>query len=87
MPDGDPSARAYAPQISPGWIAPDGKSFWLVWADCAGIREYSSEKESIDAELAKITDPQKRTQADLEILRRYIPGFSMHAQRVELKLV
>jgi hypothetical protein len=29
----DPHARAYQPQISPKWIAPDGRSFWLVWTD------------------------------------------------------
>ena len=33
MPLGDPHARAYQPQISPKWIAPDGKSFWLVFTD------------------------------------------------------
>jgi hypothetical protein len=32
-PAGDPSARAYQPQIAPKWIAGDGKSFWLVWTD------------------------------------------------------
>ncbi|MCL5997835.1 MAG: DUF4185 domain-containing protein [Chloroflexi bacterium] len=33
MPAGDRNARAYQPQISPRWIAADGKSFWLVWTD------------------------------------------------------
>ncbi|NLS79200.1 MAG: DUF4185 domain-containing protein [Chloroflexi bacterium] len=33
MPAGDPAARAYQPQISPKWIAPDGRSFWLVHTD------------------------------------------------------
>jgi hypothetical protein len=32
-PAGDHAARAYQPQIAPKWIAPDGKSFWLVWTD------------------------------------------------------
>jgi hypothetical protein len=32
-PDNDPDARAYQPQISPRWIAADGKTFWLVWTD------------------------------------------------------
>ena len=32
-PGGDANARAYQPQIAPGWIAEDGKSFWLVWTD------------------------------------------------------
>jgi len=29
----DQQARAYQPQISPKWIAKDGKSFWLVFTD------------------------------------------------------
>jgi hypothetical protein len=32
-PANDGYARAFAPQIAPKWIAPDGKSFWLVWSD------------------------------------------------------
>jgi hypothetical protein len=33
MPAGDAAARAYQPQIIPGWIAEDGLSFWLAWTD------------------------------------------------------
>ncbi len=33
LPENDPCCRAFAPQIPPKWIAPDGKSFWLVWTD------------------------------------------------------
>ena len=33
LPDGDVAARAYQPQFAPRWIAPDGRSFWLVWTD------------------------------------------------------
>jgi hypothetical protein len=33
MPVGERVARAYQPQICPKGIAPDGKSFWLVWTD------------------------------------------------------
>lgn len=32
-PIGDASARCYQPQISPRWIAGDGRSFWMVWTD------------------------------------------------------
>jgi hypothetical protein len=32
-PANDTGARAYQPQIAPQWIAPDGKSFQLVWTD------------------------------------------------------
>ena len=32
-PAGDQLALAYQPQISPKWIAEDGKSFWMAWTD------------------------------------------------------
>ena len=32
-PAGDQLATAYQPQISPKWIAEDGKSFWMAWTD------------------------------------------------------
>lgn len=32
-PLGDPRAQAYQPQISPRWIAGDGRSFWLAFSD------------------------------------------------------
>jgi hypothetical protein len=38
-PAGDPHARAYQPQIAPMWIAPDGRSFWLVWTDFQFVDE------------------------------------------------
>jgi hypothetical protein len=28
---GDPGGQCYQPQIMPGWIGADGKSFWLAW--------------------------------------------------------
>ncbi|MDB6028758.1 MAG: beta-lactamase [Verrucomicrobiales bacterium] len=40
MPAKDPKARAYQPQISPKWISPDGRSFYLVWTD------YQEDKKS-----------------------------------------
>ena len=33
MPEQDPDARAYQPQIAPRWISADGLSFWLVLTD------------------------------------------------------
>ena len=38
-PEGDLAARAYQPQISPKWIAEDGKSFWLVFTDFQVVAE------------------------------------------------
>ena len=43
-PAGDQLATAYQPQISPKWIAEDGKSLWMVWTDFqrvdGGRRQY-----------------------------------------------
>ncbi|MDP6982802.1 MAG: hypothetical protein QGG05_06925 [Candidatus Latescibacteria bacterium] len=36
-PLGDPRAQAYQPQISPKWIAGDGRSFWLVYTDFQSV--------------------------------------------------
>jgi len=84
-PSGDLAARAYAPQIAPGWIAPDGKSFWLAWADLKGIREFGRDEALVDAEMGKAKDARERTMIEAEILRRYMPGFSMNAQRIDLQ--
>lgn len=83
-PGGDAAARAYAPQIAPAWIAPDGRSFWLVWADLKGIRELGKDEALMDAALEKARDPRERTEIETAFLRRYIPGFSFSAQRVDL---
>jgi hypothetical protein len=85
-PGGNAAARAYAPQIAPGWIAPDGKSFWLVWADLAGIREFGRDEALVDAEMSKARNAQERTVIEAAILRRYMPGFAMNAQRFDLTL-
>lgn len=85
-PGGNGGARAYAPQIAPGWIAPDGRSFWLVWADLAGIREFGRDEALVDVEMSKGRDAAERTTIEADILRRYMPGFSMNAQRMELRL-
>ena len=39
LPEGTPGARPYQPQISPRWIAADGRSFWLVWTDYRNVEE------------------------------------------------
>ena len=36
-PGGDLRARAYQPQISPRWIAGDGRSFWLIFSDFQSV--------------------------------------------------
>jgi hypothetical protein len=84
-PGGDAAARAYAPQIAPGWVAPDGRSFWLAWADLKGIREFGRDEELVSAEMDKALNASERTAIEAEILRRYMPGFSMTVQRFELE--
>ena len=40
-PGGDVNARAYQPQISPKWIAADGRSFWLAYTDFQVLEDES----------------------------------------------
>jgi len=83
-PGGDPMACAYAPQIAPKWIAADGKSFWLVWADLQGIRAFARDSPLLDASLEKADTAEKRTAVTTDFMRRYMPGYACNAQRVDL---
>lgn len=83
-PGGDPAARAYSPQISPKWIAADGKSFWLVWTDIKGIREFGRDEALMEAAMAKAKTVAERAAVDVDFISRYMPGFSFSAQRVDL---
>lgn len=48
--NGDTDNRNYQPQISPKWIAPDGKSFWLVWTNFRGGYAFNCQKVLIQTE-------------------------------------
>ena len=48
--NGDKENRNYQPQISPKWIAPDGKSFWLVWTNFRGGYAFNCQKVLIKTE-------------------------------------
>ena len=85
-PGGNPAARAYAPQIAPGWIAADGRSFWLSWADLDGIRAFGRDEALMAAAVAKATTPAARTAVEVDFIRRYMPGFSLNTQRIDLIL-
>jgi hypothetical protein len=77
-PHGDQDARCYQPQISPKWIAPDGKSFWLVWTD------FQSPGVDLATEMGEIT---KTSQDMAEWVQRVMPlrpGYSFSVQRVDL---
>ena len=43
----------YQPQIAPKWIAPDGKSFWLVWTNFRGGYAFNCQKVIIQTEDGK----------------------------------
>jgi hypothetical protein len=81
-PAGDADARAYAPQISPKWMAADGRSLWLIWADLKGMQSFGRE-QPIEALLEK-APPEERAAVTAEGLQRYLPGYSCNAQRVDL---
>jgi hypothetical protein len=83
-PGGDSSARAYGPRIAPQWIAKDGRSFWLVWADLRGIRAFARDESTFDAALKKAVDAQQRSAVTIEFFRRYMPRYAFNAQRVDL---
>jgi hypothetical protein len=81
MPDGDPGARAYHPVIAPKWIAPDGKSFWLIWTDYQGVAE--PERSRLMPEFTAALDA-----ADWPELARIVPqvrpGYTLNIERVDL---
>lgn len=87
-PSGDTKARAYQPQIAPKWIAPDGKSFWLVWTDFQGgdnpvLRQagVAYNRKAVEGTL---------TSADVQSyasnMRKYMPYYAFNVQRVDLSI-
>ena len=72
----NPAARPYSPQISPKWIAEDGKSFWLVWTDFQ-----AGDEEQPPYDQAVTLDDQIRT---LSQMRKALPYYSFNTQRVDL---
>jgi hypothetical protein len=83
-PDGDPAARAYQPQIAPKWIAPDGRSFWLVWTD------YQEDPDGTpkDTEVWKEVIEKGGTVPfrELEWVGENMPYYAFNVQRVDLLL-
>src|SRR5262249_2611885 len=83
MPGNDAAARAFAPQIAPKWIAPDGKSFWLVWSDFQGEAARNDELRRRREEL-KGRSKADLAGATLDIFRRFQPYYAFNAQRVDV---
>lgn len=81
-PRGDSKARAFAPQISPRWIAEDGKSFWLVWADFQSVVS--------EADLEQLKDVRKRGTSSEDTVQYYqkfvrtMPYYTFNTQRVDV---
>lgn len=88
MPGGDPSARAYAPQIAPKWIAADGKSFWLAWTDFK-VTDKKALRQAI-VEDARNANPDSYSEMDamhkILRMRKYMPFYAFNLQRVDLVL-
>jgi hypothetical protein len=82
-PGNDTGARCYSPQISPKWIAEDGKSFWLVWSD------FKNGTEGIDLVWKDVKDkPTASTAARLaKRWRQIMPYYSFNTQRFDLRTV
>ncbi len=82
-PAGDPGARAYHPVIAPKWIAPDGKSFWLIWTDFQSfpLPDFDDWVEPVrtaiaTGEWAEFAALQQRAQ----------PYYTLNIQRVDLTI-
>jgi len=87
---GDPASRPYSPQIAPGWIAPDGASLWLVWADLKGIRSPGAPDVATDAHASAPMHDSSITPlgplADVDMMRRAMPLLRLNGQRIDLKI-
>ncbi|MFC4312985.1 hypothetical protein ACFPN2_28135 [Steroidobacter flavus] len=82
-PGGDLNARAYEPQIAPKWIAPDGKSFWLVWTDFQSTN--SKELWSLFDEVLTSPNPdRKRVEGWMTRQKKMQPYYAFNVQRVDL---
>lgn len=83
-PGRDVAARCYSPIIAPKWIAPDGKSFWLVWTDFQqklNRRELARRQKSMDG-----MHETERLRAAAELDRLNRPYYSFNIQRVNIGL-
>lgn len=89
-PQGDAEARAYSPQIVPGWISSDGKRLWLVWTDLKGIREISAATSAPEPEgTVTATEPKSAREAALEAneaMHGFMPRYGFNAQIIEFEV-
>jgi hypothetical protein len=86
LPCNDSNACAYEPQIPPKWLAPDGKSFWLVWSDFQTrliSEEAREEGLQQEHEIQKL-DVARHDWATYRLRRGLQPHYSFNVQRVDL---
>jgi hypothetical protein len=81
-PQGDIGARAYMPQISPKWLAKDGKSFWLVWSDFQA-KASPQEMQQVAEEFKSVRNMAQAVEV-YRHLARAMPYYAVNAQRVDL---
>jgi len=86
-PGADPAARCINPEIPPRWIAADGKSFWLVWADYQ-FRGAAGESEHPDKSFNEVSrgivDDAELARAVLAWSSVHMPKTKFNMQRVDL---
>lgn len=89
LPGGDANARAFMAQIAPKWIAPDGKSLWLVWSDFQ-VPDKDALKR-FGAEFRRIAAAPSISEADIahfvKLRRLALPYYAFNVQRVDLEII
>jgi len=82
-PANDAKACAYAPQIVPGWIAKDGRSFWLAWADLQGMHDFTRDRAQLFAQSQQAKEVHERTTVIADFHRRKLPYYALNTHRVD----
>lgn len=88
-PANDANAIAYEPKIAPKWIAPDGRSFWMVWSDFQTPPEARNLEQEVNRrfeefQTGKVKATTKTRGELLKTYSRFKPYYSLNAQRVDL---
>jgi len=84
-PAGDKKARCYSPQISPKWLAADGKSFWMIWSDFQSVCSKSEDQEASRL-MQEATSDSQRGKISKSHFVRCRPYYGFNAQRFDLKV-
>lgn len=85
-PGNDVAARCYSPQISDRWIAPDGRSFWLIWSDIQTMCDRTSIQRSASDLSDAAGSEEEKGRLLFRLFRRCAPYYSFNAQRYDIVL-